>query len=40
MAGTEIADHIYVVELGATKLSADKAEFATKYRDTIDKWLI
>ena len=29
-----------VLELGATKLTADKAEFATKYRDTIDEWLI
>jgi branched-chain amino acid transport system ATP-binding protein len=40
MAGTAIADHIYVIELGATKLNADKAEFDTKYRDTIDEWLI
>jgi ABC-type branched-subunit amino acid transport system ATPase component len=40
IAGTEIADHIYVVELGATKLTADKVEFDTKYRDTIDEWLI
>jgi ABC-type branched-subunit amino acid transport system ATPase component len=40
IAGTEIADHIYVIELGATKLKADKSEFDTRYRDTIDEWLI
>jgi ABC-type branched-subunit amino acid transport system ATPase component len=40
IAGTEVADHIYVIELGATKLKADKAEFDTRYRDTIDEWLI
>jgi branched-chain amino acid transport system ATP-binding protein len=40
IAGTEVADHIYVIELGATKLEADKAEFDTRYRDTMDEWLI
>jgi branched-chain amino acid transport system ATP-binding protein len=40
IAGTEIADHVYVIELGATKLEADKAEFDARYRDTIDEWLI
>jgi branched-chain amino acid transport system ATP-binding protein len=40
IAGTEVADHIYVIELGATKLKADKAEFDNRYRDTIDEWLI
>jgi ABC-type branched-subunit amino acid transport system ATPase component len=40
IAGTEIADHVYVIELGATKLKADKAEFDARYRDTIDQWLI
>jgi ABC-type branched-subunit amino acid transport system ATPase component len=40
IAGTEVADHIYVIELGATKLRADKAEFDHRYRDTIDEWLI
>jgi ATP-dependent DNA ligase len=40
IAGTEVADHIYVIELGATKLKADKAEFDTRYRDTIGEWLI
>ena len=40
IAGTEIADHVYVIELGATKLGADKAEFDARYRNTIDEWLI
>jgi branched-chain amino acid transport system ATP-binding protein len=40
IAGTEIADHVYVIELGATKLEADKAEFDARYRATIDEWLI
>ncbi|HEX5080156.1 MAG TPA: ATP-binding cassette domain-containing protein [Geminicoccaceae bacterium] len=40
IAGTDIADQIYVIEMGATKLRADKAEFDVRYRDTIDEWLI
>jgi ABC-type Mn2+/Zn2+ transport system ATPase subunit len=40
IAGTEIADHVYVVELGATKLEASRAEFDARYRATIGEWLI
>jgi branched-chain amino acid transport system ATP-binding protein len=40
LAGTEIADHVYVIELGATKLEASRAEFDARYRATIGEWLI
>jgi ABC-type branched-subunit amino acid transport system ATPase component len=40
IAGTEIADHVYVIELGATKLEASRAEFDARYRATIGEWLI
>lgn len=40
IAGIDAADYIYVLELGANKLEGTKAEFDTKYRDTIGEWLI
>ncbi len=40
IAGTEIADHIYVLELGANKFDCSKSEFDASYRDTIADWLI
>ena len=39
IAGTDIADYIYVLELGANKLEGSKATFDSTYRDTIAKWL-
>ena len=38
--GMQANANSYVIELGATKLEADKAEFDARYRDTIDEWLI
>ena len=40
IAGTEVADHVYVLELGANKLDGTRAEFDARYRDTIADWLI
>jgi branched-chain amino acid transport system ATP-binding protein len=40
IAGTDVADYIYVLELGANKLEGDKARFDSTYRDTIADWLI
>ena len=40
IAGTDVADYIYVVELGANKIAASKAEFDRDYRATIAEWLI
>ena len=40
IAGTDVADYIYVLELGANKIEGTKAEFDTKYRDTIAEWLL
>lgn len=39
IAGTDIADYIYVLELGANKLEGSKAKFDSDYRDTIAHWL-
>lgn len=39
IAGIGVADYIYVLELGANKLEGTKAEFDSKYRDTIAEWL-
>jgi len=39
LAGIEVADYIYVLELGANKIEAAKADFDAKYRDTISEWL-
>lgn len=40
IAGTDVADYIYVLEMGTNKLEADKAEFEAKYRDSIADWLL
>lgn len=40
IAGTDVADHIYVLELGSNKLEGTKAQFDAEYRDTIAEWLI
>jgi len=40
IAGTEVADYIYVLELGTNKLEGTKADFDAKYRDTIADWLL
>ena len=40
IAGTDVADYIYVLELGANKLEATKADFESKYRDSIADWLL
>ncbi|EAU39883.1 putative branched-chain amino acid transport ATP-binding ABC transporter [Fulvimarina pelagi HTCC2506] len=39
IAGTEVADYIYVLELGSNKLEGTRAEFDETYRDTIADWL-
>jgi len=40
IAGTEIADYIYVLELGSNKLEGTRAEFESRYRNTIAEWLL
>lgn len=40
IAGTAVADYIYVLELGANKIEGTKADFDAKYRDTIAEWLL
>ncbi len=40
MMGTEVADYIYVLELGANKIEGTKADFDAKYRDSIAEWLL
>lgn len=40
IAGTEVADYIYVLELGANKLEGTRAEFEAEHRETIADWLI
>lgn len=40
IAGTEVADYVYVLELGANKLEGTKAEFDASYREIIANWLI
>lgn len=39
IAGTDAADYIYVLELGANKIEGTKQTFDTKYKDTIADWL-
>lgn len=39
IAGTDVADYIYVLELGANKLEGTKKEFDEGYRDAISEWL-
>ena len=40
IAGTDVADHIYVLELGANKFDCTKEDFDKSYRKTIAEWLI
>lgn len=40
IAGTDVADYIYVLELGANKIEGTKADFEAKYRDSIAEWLL
>ena len=40
IAGTNVADYIYVLELGANKLEGSKQKFDDEYRDAISEWLI
>jgi len=40
MAGTAVADYIYVLELGANKIEGTKADFDAKYGETIAEWLL
>ncbi|MEE8226866.1 MAG: ABC transporter ATP-binding protein [Kiloniellales bacterium] len=40
MAGTEVADYIYVLELGANKIEGTKADFDAEYRNSISEWLL
>lgn len=39
IAGVEVADHIYVLELGGNKIEADRATFDAEFRDSIADWL-
>ena len=39
IAGVDVADYVYVLELGANKLEGTKAKFDAEYRDTIAEWL-
>ncbi len=39
IAGVDVADYIYVLELGANKIEGTKATFDAEYRDTIADWL-
>jgi branched-chain amino acid transport system ATP-binding protein len=39
IAGVDVADYIYVLELGANKLEGTKATFDAEYRETIAQWL-
>ncbi len=39
IAGTDVADYIYVLELGMNKLEGSKAKFDEEYRDAISEWL-
>lgn len=39
IAGVDVADYIYVLELGLNKIEGTKAKFDAEYRDTIATWL-
>lgn len=39
IAGVDVADYIYVLELGTNKIEGSKAKFDAEYRDTIATWL-
>lgn len=40
IAGVEVADYIYVLELGGNKIEGSKATFDSEYRDSIADWLL
>lgn len=39
IAGTDVADYIYVLELGANKIEGTKKTFDDEYRNVISEWL-
>ena len=39
ISGTDVADYIYVLELGANKLEGTKKTFDEEYREAISEWL-
>jgi ABC-type branched-subunit amino acid transport system ATPase component len=39
IAGTDVADYIYVIELGSNKLEATKQKFDTTHKQAIADWL-
>ena len=39
IAGIDVADYIYVLELGGNKIEGDRATFDAEYRDRIADWL-
>jgi ABC-type branched-subunit amino acid transport system ATPase component len=39
-AGTAVADYIYVLELGVNKIEGAKADFDSRYGDSIAEWLL
>lgn len=39
IAGIEVADYIYVLELGSNKIEGDRIKFDEEYRDSISEWL-
>nr|WP_309501760.1 ATP-binding cassette domain-containing protein [uncultured Roseovarius sp.] len=39
IAGTDVADYIYVLELGTNKLEGSKKKFDEEYREVISEWL-
>ncbi|MCB1755086.1 MAG: ATP-binding cassette domain-containing protein [Gammaproteobacteria bacterium] len=39
IAGVDVADYIYVLELGANKLEGSKEKFDAEYRESIAEWL-
>ncbi len=39
ISGTDVADYIYVLELGANKLEGTKKTFDEEYREAISDWL-
>jgi ABC-type branched-subunit amino acid transport system ATPase component len=39
IAGVDVADYIYVLELGTNKIEGTKATFDAEYRDAIAEWL-
>lgn len=40
IAGTDIADYIYVLEMGTNKLEGTKQQFDNEYRASVREWLL